>query len=93
MGRGRALQYGAGQEQAGQGAGHGHRQHDEHDAHAERAAEDGGGDEADALGIRGSAVRGRLIALTGAAPQVHRGTHGSEAYGEHSACGDGEFAQ
>ncbi|MFJ5724729.1 hypothetical protein [Streptomyces sp. NPDC093149] len=48
---------------------------------------------ADALGICGSAVRSRLIALTGAAPRVRRGTHGSEADSEHSACDDGEFAQ
>ncbi|MFB7597561.1 hypothetical protein [Streptomyces sp. NPDC056160] len=48
---------------------------------------------ADAQGICGSAVRSRLIALTGAAPRVHRGTHGNEADSEHSACDDGEFAQ
>ncbi|MGW0577117.1 hypothetical protein ACWD25_14335 [Streptomyces sp. NPDC002920] len=47
---------------------------------------------ADALGICGSAVRSRLIALTGAALRVRRGTHGSEADSEHSACHDGEFA-
>ncbi|MFJ1733143.1 hypothetical protein [Streptomyces sp. NPDC088254] len=48
---------------------------------------------ADALGICGSAVRSRLIALTGEVPRVRRGTHANEADSEHSACDDGEFAQ
>jgi hypothetical protein len=43
--------------------------------------------------VCGSALRSRLLALTGAAPRVRRGTHGSDADSEHSACDDGEFAK